>query len=151
MYQKVLVPLDGSEVAECVLPHVTAVVNGCGIPEIWLLRVVEPFPVTEALSQQLVEAHEARLREAREYLEEVASRLAREGVTATINKEVAQGTPEEQIVDFARDHGIDLIAMSTHGRSGISRWVYGSVADKVLRAAGVPVLLVRAGQPKERA
>jgi len=54
------------------------------------------------------------------------------------------GLPGETIIDYARRHPIDLIVMATHGRSGLQRWVYGSVADKVLRGADLPVLLVRA-------
>ncbi len=76
------------------------------------------------------------------YLRSGEYQLAREGIT--VSSEVRLGRPAEEIITFANDMKIDLIAMCTHGRSGLARWAYGSVADRVLRAAKCPVLLVRA-------
>jgi nucleotide-binding universal stress UspA family protein len=75
------------------------------------------------------------------YLDNLQHKLARHNVT--IYKAVELGSAGETIIDYAHTHPVDLIVMATHGRSGLSRWVYGSVADKVLRGAEVPVLLVR--------
>jgi nucleotide-binding universal stress UspA family protein len=78
----------------------------------------------------------------RDYLRGIEHQLAREGVT--VSSEVRFGRPAEEIISFAKDMKIELIAMSTHGRSGLARWAYGSVADRVLHTAKCPVLLVRA-------
>ena len=78
----------------------------------------------------------------RDYLRGIEHQLVREGVT--VSSEVRFGRPAEEIIAFANDLKIELIAMSTHGRSGLARWAYGSVADRVLHAARCPVLLVRA-------
>jgi nucleotide-binding universal stress UspA family protein len=77
-----------------------------------------------------------------EYLNKVCKRLG--NGSNMIHKVVEIGPAAETIIDYAHEHPVDLIVMSTHGRSGLQRWVYGSVADKVLRAAGIPVLLIRA-------
>jgi len=87
-------------------------------------------------------------RELREYLQKLARRL--EPVAADVRVSVRFGRPADEILAFIGEVGADLIAMSTHGRSGISRWVFGSVADRVLRGAACPVLLVRAGQAQLR-
>jgi nucleotide-binding universal stress UspA family protein len=78
----------------------------------------------------------------RDYLRGIEHQLARESVT--VSSEVRFGRPADEIISFAKDMKIELIAMSTHGRSGLARWAYGSVADRVLHAAQCPVLLVRA-------
>ncbi len=78
-----------------------------------------------------------------EYLENLKARLAQNHPSLTIATEVLSGPAAETIIDYAREHGIGLIVISTHGRSGLSRWVYGSVTDKVLRGAQCPTLIVR--------
>jgi nucleotide-binding universal stress UspA family protein len=80
--------------------------------------------------------------EAEEYLKEVAQRLRAAGMV--VETRTVQGQPDRMICDVANYESIDLIVMSTHGRSGIDRWVYGSTANKVLRMANCPLLLVRA-------
>lgn len=142
MYKKVLVPLDGSALAESVLPHAVALAKGCNIPEVWLLQAEEPLPVTEGMTESMLKVHEQRRSESLRYLERTSQRLTKDGVS--VKYEVQEGEAGETIVRFAEKNGVDLIIMATHGRSGVSRWVFGSVADKVLRAARVPVLLVRA-------
>ncbi|NQT74292.1 MAG: universal stress protein [Chloroflexi bacterium] len=143
MYHKILVPLDGSELAECVLPHVEAIVQGSDSCEVMLLHVVEPlhtggfddFIDVDAIRDTLVS-------KAEEYLLKTQSQLARHGWS--IRAEVRKGgRPASIIVDFAKENEVDLIVIATHGHSGISRWVYGSVADKVVRSASTPVLLIR--------
>ena len=81
--------------------------------------------------------------EACNYLEPLANALQDEGIRASADAAIVMGPIADAIIDFAREKGADLIAMSTHGRTGPSRWFLGSVADRVVRGAGVPVLLVR--------
>ena len=147
MYQKVLVPIDGSELAECVLPHVEAIANWCQPKKVILIRVVDTgmipsgwdeYPIREEIARQ---AESAGKPAAEEYLKQVAGRLKLDGIT--IETQVALGKPAETIADYAIHNEIDLIVIATHGRSGVGRWVMGSVADRVLRSACVPVLMVR--------
>jgi nucleotide-binding universal stress UspA family protein len=147
MYKKILVPLDGSELAECVLPHVESIARGCGVQEVIFLRVVEPVPPADVyggyFSQETIDATDADSKAAAEkYLSQLIKRTRYNGVS--FKPEVIAGTPRESIADYATKNSIDLIAIATHGRSGISRWAWGSVADRVLRSACVPVLMVRA-------
>jgi nucleotide-binding universal stress UspA family protein len=147
MYRNVVVLLDGSELAEGVLPHVAEVIRGRD-SQVHLLSV-SPLarsivPATIAIHSSSEGKPEERSRVQRdliEYLRVVAKRL--EPVAADVWLAVRYGHPADEILAFVADVGADLIAMSTHGRSGISRWVFGSVADRVLRRATCPVLLVR--------
>jgi nucleotide-binding universal stress UspA family protein len=145
MYKKILVPLDGSKLAECSLDHVIAIALGCNAQEIVLLQVLKPLIhtyVPALLSvDSLAEAEERQKAEAENYLSEVANKLKGEGLpakTALIPGEDAAGA----ILDYTRNNHVDLIVISTHGRSGPSRWAFGSVADKVVRHSPVPVLMV---------
>ena len=154
MYRKVVVLLDGSELAEEVLPHVAEVVRDRG-GQVYLLSVA---PLIKGIAPTVVDVRppSASMQEERrrierelvEYLQAVAGRL--EPAAADVQVSVRFGRPADEILAFASDVGADLIAMSTHGRSGISRWVFGSVADRVLRGAACPMLLVRAGQAQPR-
>jgi nucleotide-binding universal stress UspA family protein len=93
MYQKVLVTLDGSPLAECVLSHATALAKGCAVPEIWLLRVVEPMPIGEGVTQEFIyKVYGEREKVAREYLEGVAKGLREQGLT--VNTAVTQGVEQ---------------------------------------------------------
>lgn len=155
MFKKIMVPLDGSELAECVLPHAESFINACQASSISLVRVIQPAPTlyddTAAISnisrEKMVEntrrIEEERRTSAMEYLEGVASRLKREGVE--LKTEVLVGSVADSLADYTEKNQIDMILIATHGRSGISRWVRGSIADRVLRFARVPVLMVRAG------
>lgn len=146
MYEKILVPLDGSALAEEAIPHAEDIARRMG-SEIVLLRVSSPVQTTIASDGTAVMAdyleNEVRQVEVEltAYLSRVAARLRHAGVEACTA--VKFGDAAEQIVDYAEAHGVGLIAMSTHGRTGLSRWVYGSVASRVLQAAAVPVLLIR--------
>lgn len=142
MYNRILVPLDGSEVSEAILEHVVTIATGCRVPQVILLRVREPLDkdVKQILDPHIAEDLEnAYQKETEKYLEKIAGKLAKKGVTAVT--EVLAGNPAEKIIEYARNRDIDLIAMSTHGRSGVSRLVFGSVADKVIRQSEVPVLI----------
>ncbi len=147
MYEKILVPLDGSELAECVLPHVKSIAEGCGVEEVVFLRVTEPFhQVCDSggcVSQETTNSIDADNKTAAEkYLSRLIKRTRYDGVS--VEPEVITGRPGETIVGYSARNSIDLIAIATHGRSGISRWTWGSVADRILRSACVPVLMVRA-------
>lgn len=151
MYEKILVALDGSALAEDVLPHVTGIATRTG-SEVILLRVAPPVhPTAEDVVAVMPVNREEEMRrltdEFLSYLERVADRLRSVGLK--VSTAVEFGDPAGRIVDYAQENGVGLIAMSTHGRSGISRWVYGSVAGRVLRAATVPILLIRSKRTDE--
>jgi nucleotide-binding universal stress UspA family protein len=137
MYQKMLVPLDGSELAECVLPHVKAIAAGCGIGQVVLLKVVEP-PLAE-INDEVI--RKAGVKAAEDYLAKIQTKLNKEGLA--VETKVLTGLPAETIIDFAQRNKVDLVALATHGRSGISRWIFGSVADRLVRSSSAPVLLIR--------
>lgn len=148
MYQKILVPLDGSELAECVIPHVEAIAGGCDVGNVVLLRVAEPVKLFigeyQGFSGEDWQQIEAEHRTAAEnYLKQLMGRLNLDGVNLQ-SKVIVGGNVAEDIAHYAHDNQVDLIIIATHGRSGLSRWVWGSVADRVLRASTVPVLMVRA-------
>ncbi len=147
MYKKILAPLDGSELAECSLEHVKAIATGCSVPEVVLFRVVEPIPaqVTAALAEAggdwYTQMEKQNRAEADEYITETAKRLKKkDGIT--VQTALAYGSPAEEILKYAKKNQVDLIIMTTHGRSGVTRWVFGSVADRILRHSPVPVLII---------
>jgi nucleotide-binding universal stress UspA family protein len=148
MYERILVTLDGSEQAESALPHMETVYKGCEKPKVTLLRVVEPvqMPYGEAMSvitlDQIRETELAAQEEAKQYLQQVSVRLGKVGIPVTT--EVLMGRPAETIVDYVNKNKFDLLIMSTHGRSGMGRWVWGSVADRVLHHVCIPITLTRA-------
>ena len=173
MYKKILVPVDGSELAECVLPQLKSLADKES--EIILFHVIEPSPdlSTYPLEMRLKwekppvvppetpsdayqkwkenspEDYTAQMRKYSEkqvdsYLGNLKEKLGNEGLKATTK--IGMGTPAIQIVDYAINNQVDLILMATHGRSGVLRWALGSVADKVLHSSPVPVMSVR---PKE--
>lgn len=146
-----LVSLDGSELAELVIPHVEALAKQLGpkLVDVVLLRVCEPpvvssdYPPTADLTW---EEHQARemarpTTVCEEYLAGVQERL--EGVGLRVRSVVLKGKPADEITEYCRSNRVDLIVMSTHGRSGISRWAYGNVADRVLAGICSPIFLIR--------
>lgn len=142
MYKRALVALDGSPVAETIMPFILEVAGPLDM-EVVLLRVVQPLtPVVIETSRHVeVEDIEARRIDAEEYLAPLAVELRGKGVRVTT--QVRRGSPVEEIVAAARETGADLIAMSTHGRGGLGRIIFGSVAQAVLQQADVPVFLLR--------
>ncbi|MFP4642685.1 MAG: universal stress protein [Dehalococcoidia bacterium] len=141
MYERILVPLDGSETAECILPHVREAAKRYEVEEVVLLRVVEPVPLWDAQWVDTTALERVEQETARQYLADVGSRLRTEGLN--VREEVlVDHNAAGSIVDFSRGNAIDLITLATHGRTGISRWVIGSVADRVLRSSRLPVLMV---------
>ena len=139
MYTRILVPLDGSKLAEQVLPYVRLLGKAEALP-IVLLRVIEPAPPDLIGFSQGVEiiANIA----AQEYLDSVATSLKEDGLD--VASLVSEGNPASCIADEGNRESGTLIAMSTHGYSGITRWMMGSVTDKVLHATTNPLLIVRA-------
>ena len=146
MFKKILIPLDESKLAEQVLPCALEIARHMK-SEVTLLCAVPPIREGEVAEDgQLVyidEIMETAQRKAREYLNAIAQPLHDEGIGVKTALEI--GMPAECILDFSQTMDIDLIAMSTHGRGGVGRWVFGSVADRVLRNATCPVLLTRSG------
>jgi len=142
MYKKVLVPVDGSTNSECILGHVKEIAAGCKVPEVVLLSVMEPMrSVVYEIPQDFIDRiQDAGTEQTREYLTGLADDLNKEGIITSIA--VMQGDAAESILDYANNNGVDLIMISTHGKSGITRWAVGSVADKVIRLSPVPVLSV---------
>jgi nucleotide-binding universal stress UspA family protein len=164
MYKKILVPLDGSKLAECALPHAEELAKGCGGEEIILVSVterVQGYRAIEGSTEPLVMSgggwvgsiqppFQRRVpkelgkkeKQAQRYLGRIAEKLETKGVK--VRTEVLFWPPAEAIASYAEDNSADIVVMSSHGHSGPSRWAHGSVADKVLRASRVPVLIVRA-------
>ena len=153
MNRRILIPLDGSQLAEQVLPHVKGLID-CPGAEIHLLSVA---PVIDNVAasvmlyplyvyrEQLADEESERKRietELTNYLRSIARDLELSGATTLCA--VRFGSPADEILAYASEHEVELIAMCTHGRSGLARWAYGSVADRVLRVSSCPVLLVRA-------
>ena len=146
MYEKIMVPLDGSELAECVLSHVEGFIKGCHVSNVVFVRVVEP--ITAPVGNVYIGREESREREStrksavKDYLNQIVDRLKHEGTE--LYSEVLVGRVADSLADYTEKNDIDLILIATHGRSGVTRWVRGSVADKTLRSSNVPVLMVRA-------
>jgi len=156
MYERILVPLDGSKVGEAALPYVEELVSKLAPKakvEVTLLQVVSslahyiiageasaPIPYTEKEIEQIK-------KKATDYLDKAGEGLRSKGVI--VKTEVVTGKAAEEILKVTEEIKADLVAMSTHGRSGLSRWAFGSVTDKLLRAGNVPILVVRAPKPAE--
>jgi nucleotide-binding universal stress UspA family protein len=138
MFERILVPLDGSARAEVILPQISRILNRED-SEILLLRVVN-IPESAGLVMQTNVRHQER-EEAQQYLHDMALRF---GKTASkVHARLAEGWPAEVILETAKTEGATMIAISTHGRTGMERWAMGSVAEKIARASNVPVLMVR--------
>ena len=148
MYTKILVPLDGSELAECVLPQVEAITTGCQVSTVEFVRVAEPIEILDGESrlalneEQWRQFEKNRITDAEQYLAQLVQRLDFKG--AQLETKVLIGKAADTLADYADKNDFDLIVIATHGRSGISRWVWGRVAERILRSACVPVLMVRA-------
>ncbi|MDD4986556.1 MAG: universal stress protein [Dehalococcoidales bacterium] len=147
MYKKILVPLDGSEVSENVLGHVKAIARGCQVKEVVLLQVVEPllisFKSTITMADRYREEVDKYEQSIEDYLGRVAGTLKKGGLPAkTVMVRITHGSVADEILNYATENGVDLIVMSTHGKSGLSRWHFGSVANRVSSHSTVPVLIV---------
>ena len=147
MYSTILVPLDGSKLAECVLPHVETLVKGSQAKRVIFARVVEPFlpPTSEYIfsDDQIKKVDKENRAFAEKYLKEIVGQ-AKYGSGVRIETTILSGNVPDSLAEFANKNGADIIVIATHGRSGVSRWVWGGVADRILRSSCVPVLMVRA-------
>jgi nucleotide-binding universal stress UspA family protein len=142
MYKKILVPLDGSSLAEAVLSHAQALATSEDA-EIILLRVsVNPaaeFSFSDpSLASSLIDSLEA---ESLTYLQSIRAKLQKAGLRTSFL--IRQGPIAETILHVATEVNADIVAMSTHGRTGVSRWLLGSIANRVVNHSPIPVLLIR--------
>jgi len=136
-----LIPLDGSNIAEKVLPYARSLARSLKIP-VELMAVTEILTLTAGKAHHLDSLVDAAILRNQEYLEKISQTFT--GVS--VNYTVEAGAPEEAIITKAALDKGTLIAMATHGRSGVKRWLLGSVAEKVLRGSSNPLLLVRADE-----
>jgi nucleotide-binding universal stress UspA family protein len=144
MFKKVLVPLDGSGLSECSLNEINKVASND--TQIVLMRIEEKpqrdYHTAPVDSGALEQAQKARRTDAEMYLSKVADQLKSQGMNM-VETVYSEGSPAQEILDYTDREKPDLILMSSHGRTGISRWAMGSVADKILRSSTAPVLLIR--------
>jgi nucleotide-binding universal stress UspA family protein len=140
-HRRVLVALDGSPSAEAVLRFLLEIAGPLDMT-VLLLRVLEPVPpvVIEGV-RHMIEDVASRRRDAEEYLAPIAAALRSRGVD--VSWQVRRGRAAEQILAAATESSVHLIAMATHGRTGLGRLLFGSVAEAVLRRAPVPVFMIR--------
>jgi len=143
MYEKILVPLDGSKESETILDHVRMIAGACGNPKVVVLRCVEPFSPSAVNYVGTDRAQEALKKEteaAEEYLSYVADSLRTHcGGVETV---VVEGRPAEAILEYADANEVDLIAMTTHGASGPAKWAVGSTTERVMRHTKSALLTV---------
>jgi nucleotide-binding universal stress UspA family protein len=152
-FEKVLLPLDGSPFSETSIPHLEKLIKGTEA-EIILLRVSEPPIVpsdrSPAIKPSWEEYRDMLMAEvqqqALEYLKRIKATF--EGRGAKVRSQVVLGKATESILQVAQKENVDLIAITTHGRTGVSRWVYGSVVNRVVEESLQPVLLIRPSVPE---
>ena len=154
MYNKILAPLDGSKLSECSLAHVKEIAAGCQVRDVILLTVIERPPaviveygsqtqIEEAFKQQENQQKQAK-DSAEKYLTGARATLIKQGIpvqNVIIEAEENQSVAEV-VLNYAEKNKIDLIVMSSHGRSGVTRWAFGSVADRIVRHSKTPVLTI---------
>lgn len=141
MYTKILVPLDGSAVAESALKEVERLIKGGMVKEVTLLSVVAISTLAASEGLDLPVYRRSRFEMFEKYLEEVRSRIFSEGIV--VNTEIKEGDAAGIINEQVKSKGIDLIVIATHGYSGMKKLMFGSVALRVLHDSDVPVLLIR--------
>ncbi len=143
MFNHILVPLDGSELAECVLPHLAAIAEAKDT-QVTLIRVME----LEG-DKQPVDPLEWRFKKAEveSYLERITEKLSQQGNLQQVNAILLEGQPAERVIEYARKNGVDLILLSSHGKSGVSRWNVSSVVRKIIQNANLSTMIIRAYNP----
>ncbi len=150
MLRKILVPLDGSELAERALPYAKALAQkfDAQLILVWVVQSLPPVMPVMGFEMVPFEYHEFAdkvQKQAELYLGRLRQALLEQKVPTDMTV-LRSHSVADAIVDFAEQKGVDLIVKTTHGRSGISRWVFGSVATKVLEQAPCPVFLVRVNE-----
>ena len=153
MFKRILVPLDGSKRAETIIPHVEDLARRNDKSQVILLQVVEPVPATIYMADPVPPLDPTVIdrvyKDARSYLERLQARLRKKGIRAHVH--VLLGPVVGTIVDLAVREKVDLIALASHGRSGLPAFFYGSVAAGVLHRTDRPLLIVRSVQGRSRA
>ncbi len=144
MFERILVPLDGSALAECVLPHVVAMSRAFG-SEVILVRVLDqPASGRPDLSVDPVRWHLERA-ELGAYLNAIATRLNDAGLS--VSAEVLEGRPADRIIEFAQSNQVELVVLSSHGSGGLTDWAVSSTTQKVVSRCGCSGMIVRANRP----
>jgi len=144
MPNRILVPLDGSHLAECVLPHAVAIARAFG-SQVTLLRVLAPpSHADQTRPVDPLDWHIAKA-EAQTYLDGWTTRLG--GADTRANSALVEGSVAERIIEFAHTHDVNLLVLSSHGQSGLSGWNVSSIVQKVILRAYMPMMIVRAYQP----
>jgi nucleotide-binding universal stress UspA family protein len=139
-HKRVLVALDGSTAGEAVLPLLMEIAGPLDMT-VMLVHVLEPITPAAVEGTVILDDIEGRRREAEEYLAPISAALRSQGVDTSWA--IRHGRPADEILAAAQEGGADLIAMATHGRTGLGRLLFGSVAEAVLRHASVPVFMIR--------
>lgn len=152
LFTKILVPLDGSEMGEAVLPYVQAIASKLTC-QVVLLRVVEPVQHLRSIALQLPEQNVAAMQaEAKSYLSRIQAEAesyligARQrcgDILDSVLMVLKTGDAAREILNVAEEEGVNLVAMSSHGKTGMTQWMLGSVSNKVLQAGKSPLLLVK--------
>jgi nucleotide-binding universal stress UspA family protein len=147
VYQKILAPLDGSSLAECVLPHLVSLSEGLD-SEVILVNVIESPPrINDGPVDPLV--WEMEKVESGAYLNEVRTRVENAGI-ARVSTEVLQGRPAQSILDYIDNNQINLVVLSSHGETGLSRWNVSGVVRKVVQGAKRSTMIVPAYKAEEK-
>ena len=146
-FKRIMIPLDGSEFADVALDPALAILESMGA-EMVLFRAAQPVPRTQKLAERpdvYNDVVAATYREAEAYLKDLQARLGYEQFS--IEYRPASAGVARQMLDFAADHGVDLIVLSSHGRTGVDRWIHGNLAYKILTGCTCSSLVVR-GLPR---
>lgn len=149
MYKKILVPLDGSKRAETILPHVEELAQ-CFDAEIIFLKVVEPVRIVAPIDGYVPDPdttwqqHKKRIRRSKTYVNSLAGEFREKNISARAI--IEDGPVIKKIIEVAFRDNVDLVAMASHGRTGLSQVFYGSVASGILHQIDRPLLLIRADQ-----
>jgi nucleotide-binding universal stress UspA family protein len=141
MYRKVLVPLDGSQLAECALSHVKKMAREGCVGEIIFLHVVDIHPLALIEGFDITTIQKSNFDCSRSYLDQLQAQFRKEGIE--VKTELLKGSAAQEIAEYANQEGVDLIVIATHGYTGMKRLMFGSVALMVLHDSHVPVLLIR--------
>ena len=147
MYGTVVVPLDGTETAECALPQLEHLVRSRVAERVVLVRAIEPAPWIigeyRAVPQDVAREDAANRAAALQYLEEIAARPTLRGSATPIETSVLFGRAGDVLPRYAKQIKADLILLSTHDHGPLKRWFLGSVTDKIIRGSCIPALVVR--------
>lgn len=136
MYETILLPTDGSDAGEGAVENAFDLARQYGAT-VHVIHVVEPF---YTLNEGLTGMYDVLEREGQQVLDDLAARAEEAGIDAVT--ELRMGTPHEEILDYAEEHDADVVVMGTHGRTGLDRYLVGSVAERVVRLCDAPVLTV---------